>query len=83
MKTCFASKILVLGENQKKWQRVVELVITVTKADNFVWRYYALMIVPRRAIFGTHFVPKIGSAEERIKQSKTDRHKRCESNISG
>ena len=41
------------------------------------------MIVPRRAIFGTHFVPKIGSAEERIKQSKTDCHKRCESNISG
>ena len=41
------------------------------------------MIVPRRAIFGTRFVPKIGSAEERIKQSKTDCHKRCESNRSG
>ena len=59
------------------------MAITVTKADNFVWRYYALMIVPRGAIFGTRFVPKIGSAGQRIKQSKTDCHKRCESNISG
>lgn len=83
MSTCFARKILVPGENQKKnWRRVVELAITAIKVDNFVWRYNELMIVPRCSIFGTSSVPKIGSAEERIKQSMTDRHKRCESNIS-
>ena len=70
-------------KQEKKRRPVVELAITAIKADNFVWRYYELMIVPRRAIFGTSFVPKIGSAEERIKQSTTDCHKRCESNISG
>ena len=59
------------------------MVMTAIKGENFVWRYNELMIVPRRSIFGTSSVPKIGSAEERIKQSLTDRHKRCESNISG